>query len=364
MKITRMIAALAAVSLLLAACGEEDATTEGPEEAPEAAEDDDGDEPAEEATDDGEEAADDGLEALIAAAQEEGELLWYTSIPEVVNDAVAEGFEDAYGISVEYIRLVDGQLTQRFASEQQTGASAVDFMNVAQQAFFTTALEEGWFASVDASDVPSLAEYPADGLFNDTYALLNIQPLGFAYNTDLVDTEPREWEDLTGPEFQDNTLFGDPAIPAYLVLYDMWRVEYGDQYLEDLGALNLSVVESMVPGAQSLAAGEVAMTVPGLASVVNPLIAENAPIEFVIPDTTTGVEQYGGVVSDAPNPNAARLFMHYLLTVEGQERLTNGVAASLLEDVPGALDLPGNYQFPDEAGSLEREDETVALFGL
>ena len=342
---------VAAATLLLAACG--------------GADDEDGATAADGGEDGAAEAGEDlSQDDLVAAAEEEGTLLWYSSLPEAVNDSVVSGFEEQYDIDVDYLRLVDGQLTQRFASEQSSGSSEVDFMNVAQRAFYTAALDEGWFATLDSSQVPSLGDWPEEAFFEDTYALINVQPLGFAYNTDLVDSAPTDWSDLTSEEFADGTLFGDPAIPAYLVLYDLWREELGDDYLEQLDALGLRVVDSMVPGAQQLGAGEASMTIPALASVVQPMIDAGAPIEFVVPATTTGVEQYGAVVENAPNHNSARLFMDYLLSAEGQQRLTAGLAASYLEDVDGAMELPADYQRPREAEALEREDETVALLGL
>lgn len=303
-------------------------------------------------------------DGLVAAAKEEGRLSWYSDLPDAIIESTIEGFEDEYGITVEHIRTQQGQLAQRFSSEMDAGEAQADVLNIASKGFFDEALANDWFATIDADTVASIADYPSDYVYDDTYALINVQPLGIAYNTDTSEVTPEDWADLDDPALQGRLMIGDPEITAYLQQYHVLKQDLGDDFIGSLGSLDPQVVESLVPGSQQMAAGEADVVIPALTAVVQPLIDSGAPVAMVIPDDTTGVNQYAGVVEGAAHPNAGRLFMSYLLSPAGQERLTAGVAASVLDDIPGALELPSGFVAVPEDEVLADKDAVKSLLGL
>lgn len=74
------------------------------------------------------------------------------------------------------------------------------------------------------------------------------------------------------------------------------------------------------PGAQQLAAGAFALSVPNAAVLVQPLKAKGAPIDMAIPDDPyIYSELRAGIASNAPHPNAARLFVDFRASKEGQQ---------------------------------------------
>lgn len=303
-------------------------------------------------------------DAIVAAAKEEGQLDWYSDLPEAIIASTAEGFEKKYGIKVDYIRSVSSQLGGRFAGEAEAGDPQADFLNIASQSFFKEAVGQGWFAEVDPGVVPAAAEWPEKYLYEDTYALINVQPLGIAYNTETSTVEPKNWDDVTDPALEGRLMVGDTAVVAYSAQYLHLMETLGEDYLSEIGRLDPIVVDSLVPGTQQMAAGEADVAIPSLKAVVQPLIDEGAPLELVIPDDTTGVNQYAAIVEEAAHPNAARLFMDYLLSREGQERLTAGIAASVLDDVPGAMELPKGFTEVAEEDVLEHQDAIDEALGF
>ena len=310
------------------------------------------------------EVAEGGIEDIQEAALAEGSVTWYTDLPEAVVESTAQGFEEKYDIPVAHTRAVEGQLAQRFASEMDSGSVQADVMNVANEAFFEEANSNGWFAPLDEEEVASLSEWPDEHLYADAYALINIQPLGIAYNTETTDLQPKNWEDLDVAELSQQIIMTDPEITSYTQLFYHLNNTLGEEYLRSVGDLSPQITDSMVPGAQQLAAGEYSIMAPALASVVQPLIDEGAPLEIVFPDETTGVNQFAGVVEGAENPNSGRLFMSYLLSQEGQEKLANGLSASVLENVPGAMELPSDFVTISEDQALQNQEEILGLLGL
>lgn len=337
MKRTPIVATAAALALVLAGCGG-------------------GGDDAEVVTDD--------FDALVEAAQEEGQLDWYSDLPEAIITNAVEAFEAKYDIDVSYIRSVSSQLGGRFAGEAEAGDPQADFLNIASQSFFQEAVSQGWFSELTDDTVDSLADWPTEYLYDDTYALINVQPFGIAYNTETSPVQPQTWEEVADDQLQGRLMMGDTAVVAYSGQYLHLSETLGEDYLSELGGLDPIVVDSLVPGTQQMAAGEADVAVPSLMAVVQPLIDQGAPLEFVIPDDTTGVNQYGGVVEGAEHPNAARLFMSFLLSREGQEVITAGIAASVLEDVPGALQLPAEFAQVSETDINDQQDTIDELLGF
>lgn len=354
-RLTKLTIWIALLALVVAACG-------SPEEE---AEPDPTGEPADEeqaGSEDGE------LEELVAAAQEEGQLVWYSTLPEGISDRVGEAFEAKYGVRVDFIRLASGAMVQRYSSERDAGVSEADVLFIVDPVFFAEAHENGWLVELDESMVPALADWPEE-FWSDTgaYGEVSIQPQGFLYNTTLVDEgeAPETWEDIVDPQWQDQIQLVDPrGVPGWLATMKLLADEYGDDFLREFGELNPVLVDSAVPGAQNIAAGERAIGLPNLSSIVQPLADQGAPVEFVIPDTTIGTVQTAGVSEGGPNPNAALLFMQYILTEEGQQVLNEEIAASPLGDLEGTIPLPSDYRPAQIEEAIAESDRLVELLGL
>ena len=305
-------------------------------------------------------------EAVAEAAQSEGTVTWYTSIPEAVSAAAVEGFEAEYDITVEMIVLTSGLMTTRYASEMDAGNSPADVVTVADPVFFGDAVSKDWMETLDAEDVPALTDWPEDALREDAYALVNIQPIGVTIDTNKADPEDFEtWEQLLDPSLKGQLYLVNPAnVPNWLAHMQMMSDTYGEDFLPGLAAQDPTLVDSAVPGAQQLAAGAGTVVYPSLLSVSNPLKAQGASVETVFPTPTTGVEQYAGISTRAPHPNAARLFMDYLLGEEAQQIINENIGSSVLGDLEGTVPLPDGYESPDVPGAVSKKAEILSALGL
>jgi iron(III) transport system substrate-binding protein len=87
-------------------------------------------------------------------------------------------------------------------------------------------------------------------------------------------------------------------------------------------------------------------------------------VDTFFPTPTSGVEQYAGISTGSPHPNAARLFLDYLLTEEAQTVINKNIGSSPLGDFEGTVPLPEGYTTPDVAGALEQKSEIMSLLGL
>jgi iron(III) transport system substrate-binding protein len=308
---------------------------------------------------------DDAPAALVEAAKEEGEVSWYNGQSPEKAQQVIDGFEEKYGIKVEALRLAGSQLTQRYLADVQAG-DVPDAISTAVPAFFEEGAGNGLFMKVTPDNVPAAADYPADAIvFDKSAALTGITPWQVIVNTDVTEEAPKTWEDVLKPEFADQIVFPDPRIiPTVLGMTQVWYDELGPDFLERFGAQNPTVVESAVPGIQSVAAGEKKILVATEPAVSQPLIDEGAPLENVLITPINGTEMFMGISKDAPHPNAARLLMSYVLSAEGQTLANSPDRVSPKEDVPNTAELPDGYIDVDLKKADGNKEEIFQLLGL
>jgi iron(III) transport system substrate-binding protein len=312
----------------------------------------------------GDKTTDPALATLIKAAQAEGTVTVYSSAsPDVIN-RLNEGFAKQYGIKVQLERLASGALTTRFAAEAQGGKVVDDVLQTSDTLFLDQAKEKGWLSKI--SDLPAAKAWSAQ-YFDGYLSLSALEPISITYNTKLVPKAqaPTRWTDLLEPRFKDKLLFVDPrGVAVWMAWCLLMKQTYGDSYLSGLAQQNLKLVASAIPGGQSLAAGEAAALIPAAHWGNLTAIAQGAPIDDAYPSPTTGIEQYMGVATNAPHPNAAKLFQNYSMTIEGQETMLKDIAVSVLPGVRGTVELPPDYRKPDLVGADTQKAQILSLLGL
>lgn len=302
---------------------------------------------------------------LYDAAQDEPTLMWYSAqIPEL-DELTIDAFTKRYpGLEVEYLRLASGELTTRYSGERTAGTVPAGLMTAGSPAFFDEGMEKGWFEP--ELDLPELENWPEE-YYADGVARMGILPYYLSYNTDQLseDEAPKTWEDLTDPSLRGKIHFGDPrAVPGYLALAYILRDEYGDDYLKGLAQQKLTLVPSIVPGNQTLAAGGSAVLAPNVHSIVAPLVDEGAAIEMVEVNPTTGSEYLSAVSTETKSPNSARLLLNFLLTEEGQAVFNGEGGSSPLGDVGQTIPLPDGYQSPPIEEATAQRAELLGLLGI
>lgn len=256
-------------------------------------------------------------EDLVAAAQAEGEVQWYTAASTF--ETIAEAFQEEYGISVVANRQNSGAITQLYMSEADAGAVVADVMQAFNPPLYVDAAEKGYFAPITPEEVPNLAKVPEE-LRSEFWAPSNSWVWGPVYNTQLV-TEPLEtWEDLLNPAFKGHIVMADPRLGGVTAAWVNWlHNTYGEEFLRALGEQDLQWVDSNVAALDRLAAGEVWIVIPTNKNNPDPLIEQGAPLQFVAPEESSWFSHDVAISADAPHPNAARLFANYLFSLEVQE---------------------------------------------
>ncbi|TCU04990.1 ABC transporter substrate-binding protein [Rhizobium sullae] len=270
---------------------------------------------------------------LIAAAKKEGTL---TTIALPHNwcgygDVIA-GFKAKYGIEVNELNPDAGsgdEIEAIKANKGNTGPQAPDVIDVGLS-FGPSAKAEGLIQPYKVSTWDSIPDSAkdADGFwYGDYYGVLS-----FVVNTDIVKNVPKDWADLKKPEYANTvSLAGDPrasnqavqaVYAAGLAAGEKDATKAGEAGLAYFAELNKA--GNLVPvigKSASLAQGSTPVVVAwdynGLAW--RDSLNGNPPVEVVVPASGVVAGVYVQAISAfAPHPNAAKLWMEYLYSDEGQ----------------------------------------------
>lgn len=307
------------------------------------------------------------LDALIKAAKAEAEVSFYSGATENVAKRTGDAFAAKYGVKYSFVRLAGVSTERRFGTEAEAGTFAIDFYMVSTAVpFALEAIKKGWVEPMSEAGIPAIrsGEFPARFLTGPT-AVVQVAPWGIAYNTDQVRGAdiPKDWTDLLNPKFKGQVLLPDPrSSNAYITQWSAIREKYGEDFFVKLRAMNPRQYPSGVPSTNALGAGEGAVQVPSVAAQIQATKDKGAPISFVIPQYTSGVEMQIVLVhrAKAKHPAAARLFAHFVMTPEGN-KVFNSEPGSI--GVFDTSSMPKDYVSP-KLDALSRTNEIARLLGF
>lgn len=281
--------------------------------------------------------------ALVAAAEKEGQVVVYGGDISETPHQIKRFMEIYPKIKATSVTAGGWQLYNRYMSEHNAGQAVADVF----------AVTEDTLLSLDAGG--HLAEFKPAAAVN--YPDIQVgsfvkTKLGYAAmvaNTGALKglAAPDDWTSFATPPqaWEDRVAYVDPrgSTAAFMVLAALVQ-NYGEEKAKQiyLGLQKLRPEVSMsTPGSVAkLVSGERPLMLYILTNHIGDAWRKGAPLEFKIP-TSGAVPFYfaAGVLAKAPHPNAARLFIEYLLT-EGQEVTISRGEYSLRKGAPSPQGLP------------------------
>jgi iron(III) transport system substrate-binding protein len=304
---------------------------------------------------------------LIAAAQKEGKVVYYTSIDLPVAEKIAKAFEAKFsGIAVRVERSGAERIFQRIGQEYASNIHSVDVVNSSDASHLIAWKRDGLLAPFVPEDVAR--HYPdahkdADGMFASFRVGLCI----IAYNTSLVKAEdaPKSFADLLDPKWKGKIVKAHPGYSGTIMTatYQTAR-DLGWGYYEKLAQQNVMQVQSSADPPKKLALGERAVMADGNEYNIFEIREKGGPVAPVY--ATEGVPLVVGpnaVFKAAANPNAARLFQCYCFTPECQQLVIN--EGGLRSMHPLAKEKPGRKPFAEikvmkeDAAAVEQQSEEI-----
>jgi iron(III) transport system substrate-binding protein len=288
--------------------------------------------------------------ALQQAARQEGSVTWYVAQGDTPTaERMGRTFTATYpGITVDVMRTTGQVAFQRLLLDIKNQTPHCDVFSATDAAHMPILKERNeltHYVPPNAADMVSRFKAQSD---DGWYYVTDAGRWVPIYNRDKVKPAdaPKAWTDLLDPKWQGRVSVGHPAFSGGMGAWMLGVVQlHGWQYFEQLARNNPRIGRSTQDTVTLLSAGE---------CLVGPTWAPGA-YRAVDKGEPIGIEQAsdGGVVmvfpsaipARAPHPNAARLFLNWMLSA----------AYSNLEAADGSE--------PIHAGVPPRADEP-ALAGL
>jgi putative spermidine/putrescine transport system substrate-binding protein len=278
-------------------------------------------------------AAANSMDELVAAAQKEGEL----SVIALPRDwcgygNLIDGFKAKYGLAVNELHpnaSSTGEIEAIKANRSSASREAPDVIDVGLS-FGPMAKQEELLQPYKVSTWSTIPDSVKDAeghWFGGYYGVLV-----FEVNTDIIENVPTDWPDLLKPEYKKSVAFaGNPlgssqamqAVFAAGLSSANGRIDQaadeGLKFLAELSKRGNFV--PLVGNAESLTRGVTPILIRWdyLALSDRDRLEDNTNIEIVVPKTgIVGGVYVQAISAFAPHPNAAKLWMEYLYSDEGQ----------------------------------------------
>jgi putative spermidine/putrescine transport system substrate-binding protein len=309
------------------------------------------------------------MDALITAAKAEGALTTIALPRDWCNyGAAIDGFTAKYGIKINGLNPGGGskdELAAITANKDNPGPAAPDVVDVGL-AFGPQGVDQGLFQPYKVATwdtIPDSAK-SADGMwYGDYYGVMS-----FEVNTKVVTNVPKDWPDLLKPEYKKSVaLFGDP-LASNQAQSAVWAsglssngnnldsVKEGLDFFKQLNDAGnfVPVIASTATVASGNTPIRLGWTYNGLADKDS--LKGNPSIEVVVPTSGRFGGMYVQAISKyAPHPNAAKLWMEYLYSDEGQNIWLSGYCNPIRYDDMAAkntLDPAALAKLPESKGTL------------
>ncbi len=245
-----------------------------------------------------------------------------------------DDFKQKFGIEIELVLGRGRSTAKRITDEYKAGVRYFDVANLSVSNLTPRLLPMGAIQPLESywilPEVKDAKQWWGGHIWGDNakrysyyayaYALDNIW-----YNTDLVKAgEVRTYDDLLDPKWKGKIGLMDPRFGgAGLGLFGfMWK-NLGVEYLKKLSQQDLKVIRKRRVLADNLAKGKLSITIGPTFFSFRKFIKAGLPVKPFLPlkEGTYVSVGYGGPVifKDHPHPNAAKVFVNWLLSKEGQQ---------------------------------------------
>ena len=319
--------------------------------------------------------------AVVEGAKREGKLVIYTGVERAAAQVVVSAFEKKYPfIAAETVRASSSKLATRLDAEIEANRVQGDLIELSLL-YLTTGLRRR--GEILQYDSPEYAQYPREYSAPGYWAASGLSNIIILLNTRKVDEAnvPQSWWDLAKPYWKDKLTIDNLEVSGtgynwLIALVDNEGI--GWKFIEALGKNKPGLERGHAGMAQKVAAGEYA----GAAEMADFHLknirdaATSVPVRGVWPKEGVPSEPWTtAILKRAPHPNAARLFLDFLLSREGQALYVQTMGwTSARADVapPGYKEMPSDVKTlksglsPEDA--LKVRDEYVAkwkqLWGL
>ncbi len=298
---------------------------------------------------------------VVEAAKKEGKVVVYSTTDSVAASPLIKDFEALYpGIKVEYSDLNSTELYNRFIAEAAANNGTGDLIWSSAMDLQVKLVNDGHaltYASPESKALPKWAVWK-DAAYGTTY-----EPIAFVYNKRLVPAAdvPKDHSELlkllnAKSDFYKGKITAyDPersGVGYLFVNEDIKNFPQAWDLFKAFGKAQAKLYTSAGAMMERVTSGEHLIAYGVFGSYALGRSKKDTNLGIILPkDYTMVTSRVAFISKQAKNPNAAKLFLDYILSKRGQDIIANKADLySLRSDVEGEATLKGvTAQIGDKA---------------
>jgi iron(III) transport system substrate-binding protein len=256
----------------------------------------------------------------VDAAKKEAKVVVYGSVPPQSMEGLHQAFKKKYGIDVEYWRGSSTQVSERALTEWRAGKPAFDIAE-GNRGVQLIMKDEGLFQKFIP---PASQKFP--DRFKEKDALITpwrVLPISMLYNTELVKSGdiPKTFDDLLNPKWMGKISIPDPTRHTTTAQF-LWNLRKfkGDKWLDYVKGLAKQkpvLVESLAPVTTTIIKGEALVGI----TYIQYIKQYKGPVDYIPMDQYLTDPNYLSLSAKASHPNAAKLYIDFACSPEGQKEI-------------------------------------------
>jgi ABC-type Fe3+ transport system substrate-binding protein len=299
-------------------------------------------------------------DSTLEAAKKEGKVSVITDVTATLRDALTLDFQKKYGISVELFGSSGREVPPRVAAERKAGRYLWDIYIHGSTTALQSMIPMGAFDPLEPAlilpDVKDPKTWRGGAIeFLDPGKMVMVmtpfQRGTIFYNSKLVNAkEFTSHKDLLKPEWKgklavDDPRRGGPGVATFTFFY--LHPELGPDFIRALGKQQMTILRDYAQEVDAVGQGRYPVLIGGADFVAINRAKQGAPIAIVDPRDLkegTDVSPANGnlaMFNKAPNPNAAKVYINWLLSKDGQT-----IFARANGYVSARLDVPTDHTEP------------------
>ena len=300
---------------------------------------------------------------IIEGAKKERQLVVYTSMTVDQAQQILNAFKAKYPfIQPTMFRAVGERLLTKILAETQSGRHEFDVVQSAETQAYVLK-KNNLLAKYASPEAKKLLQNFVDP--EGYWAAVYIMPNVLGFNTKMLTRAqvPKSAQDLLDPKWK-GKIGMDPTKPEWFAwMLKRMGQEKGMAYMRRLAAQDLRLHPGLSLLTNLLAAGEFPLALNTYLHNVEEVKKKGGPADWVAFDPVFTKFQPIEIGAKAPHPNAARLFIDFVLSLEGQKIIASFSRVPTRPGVPA--DIPGLDQLNfvvDDFNAAENINKTYELF--
>ena len=288
-----------------------------------------------------------GLASTAVSAEQK--LFVYTSMKEsMIGDLKTAFVKKHPDVKVDFQSAGAGKLMAKIAAERESGKIMADVLWTSEVPDFYQLKAQGILLPYIPQDIKALLNPLPD--YDGSFTAVRLGTLGIAYNTRLIKEAPKTWADLQKPAFKGAYGIANPALSgtAYMSVAVLSK-GFGWPYFEALRANGAKMGKGSGQVVDDTASGDLVASL-AVDYITLDKVDKGATLALVYPPEMLVIPSPIAIFRNSPNVEAAKKFVDFVLSKDGQVIIANEGTLPVRSDVK----VPDRYKLPPVDEAMKR----------